>query len=85
MSDEKPSQSMTAEDVGAALTGFALSLAPLIGRRDLSPNDLLSELALELRDLVAGMKERGDTGTPASEALDITAAMLDASAPEASE
>lgn len=81
MSDQKPSQTMTAEDVAAALTGFALSLAPLIGRRELSPNDILVELSAELTDLVAGMKDRGDQGTPGAEALEITAAMLEASAP----
>ncbi|WP_420104504.1 hypothetical protein [Bosea sp. (in: a-proteobacteria)] len=81
MSDQKPSPTMTAEDVGAALAGFALSLAPLLERKDLSPNELLSELVEELRDLVSGMQRHGDTGTPAAEAMLQAAAMLEASAP----
>lgn len=72
---------MRAEDVGAALAGFALSLAPLLERKDLSPNALLAELAEELRDLVTGMQQHGDTGTPAAEAMLEAAAMLEASAP----
>lgn len=82
MSDEKPSQTMTAEDVGAALAGFALSLAPLLGRKDLTPNEILTELVGELRGMVGGMQQHGDTGTPAAEAMRVTAAMLEASEPD---
>ena len=83
MSDEKPSQTMTAEDVGAVLTGFALSLtAAMMSPRNKTPNQVLDGLVSELRDLVEGMSRRGDQGTPAAEALQITAAMLEASAPK---
>ena len=46
---------MTAEDVGAALAGFALSLAPLLlWKQHKTPNELLYALAIELRDMVDG-------------------------------
>jgi hypothetical protein len=72
---------MTAEDVGAALAGFALSLAPLLSKQQ-TPSGLLDALAIELRGMVDGMTRHGDEGTPAAAALLIAAAMLEATAPE---
>ena len=81
MSDEKPSQSMTAEDVAAALTGAMLAMMAAMGKKNGTPNERLEIIAEELRGLVDGMRSRGDPGTPAAEALELTAAMLEASAP----
>ena len=82
MSDESPSpMMMTAEDVGAALAGFALSLAPLLSKQQ-TPSGLLDALAIELRGMVDGMTRHGDEGTPAAAALLIAAAMLEATAPD---
>ena len=73
-------QPITAEDLGAALAGFALGLAASIkDPRKQTPNDMLETLANELHSLVKGMKLAGDQGTPAAEALALTANMLMAS------
>lgn len=68
--------------MGAALAGFALSLAPLlISKQHKTPNELLDALASELRDMVDGMTRHGDEGTPAAAAMIMAATMLEASAP----
>lgn len=75
-----PSQPITAEDLGAALAGFALSFsAAFMSPRNQTPNEVLEALANELHGLVDGMKKRGDAGTPAAEALALAGDMLMAS------
>lgn len=73
---------MDTEDVAAALAGFAIAVSVALDGKKRTPNQTLELIADELRGLVAGMRKRGDEGTPASEAMLITAAMLEASAPE---
>ncbi|TCR64667.1 hypothetical protein EV560_106132 [Bosea sp. BK604] len=73
-------QPITTEDLAAALAGFALSFSAVImSPRYQTPNEVLEALANELSDLAAGMKKRGDTGTPAAEAIALTSHMLVAS------
>lgn len=73
-------QPLTTEDLAAALTGFAVCLtAALMSPRHQTPNEVLEALANELSDTVAGMKKRGDDGSPASQALALAAQMLIAS------
>lgn len=75
-----PAQSITAEDLAAALAGFALSFtAVILSPHHQTPNEVLEALANELHSLVDGMKKRGDDGTPAAEAIALTADMLMAS------
>lgn len=83
MSDQKPTATMTAEDFGAAMSAFALSFANAIRETEGgSVNDLLEVLAEELRDLGGAMNDPEGNPTPAKDAVLITAAMLEASAPE---
>lgn len=82
MAENNPSPIMRAEDTAAAFSGFTIALVSALADSDLKdPNEVLAKVTTELRDLVAGMIQRGDTGTPAAEAMLITAAMLEASAP----
>lgn len=83
MSDEKQWPVMTAEDFGAALAAFALSFA--IAMRETEggkPNEALKVLAQELRGIGGAMNDPEGNPTPAKDAVLITAAMLEASAPE---
>jgi hypothetical protein len=82
VADDNPSPSMTAEDVAATISGAMLAMMAAMGKKDASPNQRLEIIADELRSLVDGMRARGDSGTPASEAMEIIAAMLEASAPD---
>lgn len=82
MSD-KPSLTMTAEDVGAALAAFALSFTAALRTTDGgSANDALEALASELQDMASHMNDPEGNPTPAKDAVLITAAMLEASAPK---
>ncbi|WP_420104535.1 hypothetical protein [Bosea sp. (in: a-proteobacteria)] len=75
-----PSQPITAEDLGAALAGFALSFAAVImSPHHQTTDEVLEALANELHELKAGMTKHGDTGTPAAEALGVAGDMLMAS------
>lgn len=75
-----PAQPITAEDLAAALAGFALSFsAVILSPHHQTPNEVLEALANELHGLVDGMKERGDDGSPAAQALALTGQMLMAS------
>lgn len=75
-----PSQPITAEDLGAALAGFALSFSAVImSPQHQTTDEVLEALANELHELVAGMTKRGDPGTPAAKALGIAGDMLMAS------
>lgn len=84
MSDEKPSPPMTAEDVGAALMGFAVSFAAALqAKPGGSPNEVLGALAGELQDLARGLATKGDGLSPAVQALAAAGMMLDESDPDA--
>lgn len=74
------SQPITAEDLAAALVGFSVSFAAVImSPHHQTPNEVLEALANELHTLAHGMRDRGDTGTPAAVAIGLTADMLVAS------
>ncbi len=82
MSDERPNPVMTADDVAATIFAALTALAAAgAGKRSLSPNEMLDVVAIELRDMVDGMKKRGDQGTPGSICMTMVADLLDASAP----
>lgn len=77
-----PSQSITAEDLGAALSAFALSFAAVImSPRHETPNEVLEALANEMKDMAAHMNAPDGTPTAAKAAIDIAADMLIASEP----
>lgn len=77
-----PSQPITAEDLGAALSAFALSLAAADrATRQKSANDFLEALANELHGISQSMNAPDGTPTPAREAVSLTADMLFASEP----
>lgn len=76
------SQPITAEDLGAALAGFALVMSEVIhDTRARTEEEFLETLANGLHSLSRQMTEKGDAGTPANTALGITAQMLMASEP----
>ncbi|WP_293810346.1 hypothetical protein [uncultured Bosea sp.] len=82
MSDEKQWPIMTAEDVGAAFAGFALSFAAALRTTEGgSANDALRALVDELASLSQGMRDPEGNSTPARDALRMAAAMLAASEP----
>lgn len=82
MSDERPNPVMTADDVAAAIFVTLTALAAAgAGKKVLTPNEMLDVVAVELRDMVDGMKKRGDQGTPGSICMTMLADLLDASAP----
>lgn len=78
-----PSQPITAEDLGAALSAFALSFAAVImSPRHETTGEVLEALANELHELAERMNAPDGTPTPAREAVSLTAQMLFASEPE---
>ena len=83
MSEPNPASTMTAEDVAAALSAFALGFATAVRETEGgTANDILEVLTQELRDLGGAMNDPEGNATPAKDAVLITAAMLEASAPE---
>lgn len=77
-----PSQPITAEDLGAALAGFALVMAEAIHDTSTSTEEeFLELLANGLHSLARGMTKHGDADTPAKAAIGTCADMLMASEP----
>ncbi len=75
-----PSQPITAEDLGAALSAFALSFtAVIMSPRHETPNEVLEALANELHDMAASMTTPEGEPTPAREAVTLAAQLLMAS------
>ena len=75
-----PSQPITAEDLGAALAGFALSFSAVImSPRHQTPNEVLEALANELQEIATSMNAPDGTPTAAREAIGLAADMLMAS------
>ncbi len=78
-----PSQPITAEDLGAALAGFALVIAEALHDTTTSTEEeFLEMVANGLHGLARGMTKQGDEGTPAKAALSTCADMLMASEPQ---
>lgn len=72
-----PTTPITAEDLGATLTAFALSFtAAMMSPHNQTPDEVLLDLANELHGLVAKMQQHGDNSSPAAKSLSICASML---------